>query len=253
MMSRYAFDIYDLMCVVYAEEDVSAIELKYPERVASNLRVQDRALYEEFLAECADLKKVKRQVALINLQTTSYTECQDVMHILEQWRPQTKPGQPRRVEYERVEYEHEQDDQSYDSEGSAWSDYDDTEDDDDIYVLPPSYRYGDECEYDSEDGERSYGYEDECRDSYEADVDNYGRTIVPARDSVIEERAYEVQRSGGPYRYGSALEEYEYDARDDDANYEDLEDIYSYYRERGSYTGRYESTDPMKPGRVVQY
>ena len=39
MMSRYAFDIYDLMCVVYAEKDVSAIELEYPEKVASNLRV----------------------------------------------------------------------------------------------------------------------------------------------------------------------------------------------------------------------
>ena len=85
-------------------------------------------------------------------------------------------------------------------------------------------------------------YEDECRDSYEADVDNYGRSIVPVSESVIEERAYEVQHSGRPYQYGLPLEEYEYDARDDDANYEDLEDIYSYYRERGSYTGRHEST-----------
>ena len=42
---------------------------------SSNLRVQDRALYEEFQAECADLKKIKRQVELIKLQTTSCIEC----------------------------------------------------------------------------------------------------------------------------------------------------------------------------------
>ena len=44
------------------------------------------------------------------------------MHILEQWKPQTKPGQATHEEYEQEKYEQELDDQSYDSERSAWSD-----------------------------------------------------------------------------------------------------------------------------------